>query len=62
MRFGIRNDRNLYRAGTLRQTANELAKRKLDLGAFQDVRGVRVVVSQQTIIYLSMAMGMLIIS
>jgi hypothetical protein len=49
-------------AGSLKTVATEFAKYKLDLVAVQEVRGDVVVVSQQTVIYFSMAMEMPVIT
>jgi hypothetical protein len=38
MRFGTWNGRILYRAGSLKSVASELAKYKLELVAVQEVR------------------------
>jgi len=38
MRFGTWNVRSLYRAGSLRAAARELARYKLDLVVVQEVR------------------------
>jgi hypothetical protein len=38
MRFGIRNVRSMYRAGSLRTIAEEISKCKLDLVGVQEVR------------------------
>jgi len=61
MRFGTSNVKSLYRAGLPKTESRELAKYKLYLVAEQEV-GLRVVVSQQTIVYFSMQMEKLIIT
>jgi hypothetical protein len=38
MRFGTRNVRSLYRAGSLRTVGEEISKYKLDLVGVQEVR------------------------
>jgi hypothetical protein len=38
MRFGLRNVRSLYRAGSLMTVSRELSKYKLDLAGVQEVR------------------------
>jgi hypothetical protein len=38
MRFGTRNVRSMYRAGSLRAVAEEISKYKLDLVGVEDVR------------------------
>jgi hypothetical protein len=38
MRFGARNVRSMYRAGSLRAVAEEISKHKLDLLGVQEVR------------------------
>jgi hypothetical protein len=55
MRIGIWNVWSLYRTGSLKTAARKLAKFNLDLVAVQKV-GLRVVVSQQTVIHFPMEM------
>jgi exonuclease III len=62
MRFGTWNVKSLYGAGSLKTVASELAKYNLDLMAVQDIRWVRVVVSQQMITHFSAEMAKLIVS
>jgi hypothetical protein len=50
MRFGTWNVRSLWRVGSLKTLASELAKYHLDLVVVQDVRRYGVEVSQQMII------------
>jgi hypothetical protein len=49
MRLGERKVRSLYRVGSLKTVASELVKHNLDLVAVQEVRRLRLVVSQQII-------------
>jgi exonuclease III len=61
MRFGTWNVRSLCTAGSLKVTASEMAKYNLDVVAVQEVRRLRIAVSQQTIMHFFIEMGMLII-
>jgi hypothetical protein len=61
MRFGTWNAKSLYTAGSLKTVGSEMAKYNLDLVSVQEVRWVEAD-NQQTIIHLSLEMGMLVIS
>jgi hypothetical protein len=59
MKFGTRDIRSLYRAGSMKAAASELAKYNSDLVALPGSDRTRALISQQTVIHFSMAMGML---
>jgi hypothetical protein len=62
MRFGTWNDRSLYRAGSLRAAAKELARYKLDVIGVQGVRWDKGDTVQVGDYNFSMGKGMKIIS
>jgi exonuclease III len=62
MRFGNWNIRNLFKAGSLKTVASELAKYNVDVVAVQEVILDEGGSHQEIIIQFSMIMGMLIIT
>jgi exonuclease III len=62
MRFGTRNVRSLYKAGSLQTAASELSKYKVDLVEVQEVKWGNSEVSHEKIVHFYMGMGTLIIT
>jgi hypothetical protein len=60
MRFGIWNISGLCRTSSMKTVASESVKINLIWWQYKRLEGIAVVVSQQTILYLSVEMGKLI--